>query len=62
LKQLNGRLIVPVYNTTGQIRSLQYIDKKGEKRFASASEIKGNVFLIGTTLQDLNKYRKINFS
>ncbi len=59
LKQLNGRLIVPVYNTTGQIRSLQYIDKKGEKRFASASEIKGNVFLIGTSLQDLNKIEKL---
>ena len=59
LKQLNGRLIVPVYNTTGQIRSLQYIDKKGEKRFASASEIKGNVFLIGTTLQDLNNIEKL---
>ena len=59
LKQLNGRLIVPVYNTTGQIRSLQYIDKKGEKRFASASEIKGNIFLIGTTLQDLNNIEKL---
>ena len=59
LKQLNGRLIVPVYNTTGQIRSLQYIDKKGDKRFASASEIKGNVFLIGTTLQDLNNIEKL---
>ena len=59
LKQLNGRLIVPVYSTTGQVRSLQYIDKKGEKRFASASEIKGNVFLIGTTLAELPKIEKL---
>ena len=59
LKQLNGRLIVPVYSTTGQVRSLQYIDKKGEKRFASASEIKGNIFLIGTTLAELPKIEKL---
>ena len=59
LKQLNGRLIVPVYSTTGQLRSLQYIDKKGEKRFASASEIKGNVFLIGATLTELPKIEKL---
>ena len=32
LKQLNGNLIVPVYSTTGEIRSLQSIDKKGNKR------------------------------
>ena len=48
LKQLNGSLIVPVSSAvSGEVRSLQYIDKKGQKRFVSASEIKGNVFLIG---------------
>src|SRR6056300_32140 len=48
LKQLNGSLIVPVISAvSGEMRSLQYIDKKGQKRFVSASEIKGNVFLIG---------------
>ena len=48
LKQLNGSLIVPVISAvSGEVRSLQYIDKKGQKRFVSASEIKGNVFLIG---------------
>jgi phage/plasmid primase-like uncharacterized protein len=31
LKQLNGNLIVPVYSTTGQVRSLQTINKKGRK-------------------------------
>ncbi len=33
LKQLNGNLIVPVYSTSGELRSLQSIDKKGNKRF-----------------------------
>jgi phage/plasmid primase-like uncharacterized protein len=48
LKQLNESLIVPVYSpVSGELRSLQYIDKKGQKRFVSASEIKGNIFLIG---------------
>ena len=59
LKHLNGNLIVPVYSTTGVIRSLQYINKKGEKKFVSASEIKGNVFLIGTTFAELNKCEKL---
>ena len=35
----NGNLIVPVYSTSGELRSLQSIDKKGNKRFKSASEI-----------------------
>jgi phage/plasmid primase-like uncharacterized protein len=48
LKQMNESLIVPVYSpASGELRSLQYIDKKGQKRFVSASEIKGNIFLIG---------------
>jgi len=59
LKQLNGNLIVPVYSTTGELRSLQSIDKKGNKRFKSASEIKGNVFLIGTTFLDLKDIEKL---
>lgn len=59
LKQLNGNLIVPVYSTTGKVRSLQSIDKKGNKRFKSASEIKGNVFLIGTTFLNLKDIEKL---
>jgi len=59
LKHLNGNLIVPVYSTTGEVRSLQTIDKKGNKRFKSASEIKGNVFLIGITFAELNKCEKL---
>ena len=59
LKRLNGNLVVPVYSTTGNLRSLQYIDKKGRKKFVTASEIKGNVFLIGTTFKDLPKCEKL---
>jgi len=59
LKQLNGNLIVPVYSTTGEIRSLQSIDKKGNKRFKSASEIKGNVFLIGTSFAEIKNIEKL---
>jgi len=59
LKQLNGNLIVPVYSTTGELRSLQSIDKKGNKRFKSASEIKGNVFLIGTSFAEIKNIEKL---
>jgi len=59
LKQSYDSLIVPVYSTTGQIRSIQYIDKKGNKKFASSSEIKGNVFLIGTTFNELASCEKL---
>ncbi len=53
LKELNGNLIVPIYSTRNELRSLQYISKKGEKRFVSASEVSGNVFPIGFSLNRL---------
>jgi len=53
LKELNGNLIVPIYSTRNELRSLQYISKKGEKRFVSASEVSGNVFPIGFSLDRL---------
>ena len=59
LKQSYDSLIVPVYSTTGEMRSIQYIDKKGGKKFASSSEIKGNVFLIGTTFNELANCEKL---
>jgi len=60
LKELNGNLIIPVANsTTGELRSLQYISKKGEKRFVSASEVKGNVFPIGFSLNSVSDIQKI---
>ena len=59
LKQHKDLLVVPVYSITGAIRSLQYINKNGEKRFASESEIKGNLFLVGAEIKDLPNLDKI---
>ena len=60
LKELNGSLIIPVaHSITGQLRSLQYIDKKGGKKFVSASEVKGNVFPIGFNLNQLHSLEKV---
>ena len=59
LKQHKDLLVVPVYSITGAIRSLQYINKNGEKRFASESEIKGNLFLVGSEIKDLPNLDKI---
>lgn len=60
-KTIRDSLVVPLYSTTNvkpEIRSLQYIDKKGEKRFVSASEVKGSVHTIGfswSEWQDLDQ-------
>lgn len=60
LKELNGNLIIPVQNcTTGELRSLQYINKKGEKRFVSASEVSGNVFPVGFDLNTLKDIKSV---
>ena len=59
LKQYQEMLVCGVYSTTGDIRSLQFITKNGEKRFASDSEIKGNIFLIGAEIKDIPKLEKI---
>ena len=60
LKELNGSLIIPVAHCiTGELRSLQYIDKKGGKKFVSASEVKGNVFPIGFNLNQLHSLEKV---
>ena len=59
LRQHNGSLVVPVYSISGELRSLQHIDKKGEKRFVSASEVKGNMFLIGCDHQSLPKLKEL---
>ena len=50
LKTIGSSLVVPLYSTTNvkpEIRSLQYISPTGEKRFVSASEVKGSVFIVG---------------
>jgi len=59
LKQYQDLLVCPVYSTRGDIRSLQYISKNGEKRFAKNSEIKGNIFLVGADINDIPKLDKI---
>lgn len=43
----DGRLIVPVKNASGLIRSLQFIDNDGGKRFFTGGEIVGNYHAIG---------------
>ena len=50
LKTIRDSLVVPLYSTLDvkpEIRSLQFITKKGEKRFVSASEVKGSVHIVG---------------
>jgi len=60
LRELSGALIVPIYNIEGELRSLQYIrGKKGEKRFVSGGEIKGNLHLIGTDFASLKQLSQI---
>jgi phage/plasmid primase-like uncharacterized protein len=62
LKTIRDSLVVPLYSTNSvkdqKLRSLQYISAKGEKRFVSASEVKGSVFILGfswSEWQDLEK-------
>ncbi len=58
-REHKGTLVVPIYSTDGELRSLQYIDKKGRKRFVSSSEIKGNVFPIGFNLGALGELESV---
>ena len=62
LKTIKDSLVVPLYSTKSvkhqKLRYLQYISAKGEKRFVSASEVKGSVFILGfswSEWQDLEK-------
>ena len=41
------RLVIPIKNSDGEIRSLQRIDGKGNKRFHAGGKISGNYYLIG---------------
>jgi len=54
LRTHNNALVVPIYNTEGKIRSLQYIQADGQKRFVSSGEVKGNIFLIGADYRSLD--------
>jgi len=42
----NGRLIVPVQDIMGDIRSLQFIPEEGNKKFLTGGEVSGNFFTI----------------
>lgn len=48
LKMTNGdrRLIIPVYTPSGEIVSLQYIDKEGNKQFHPGGKVSGCFFMI----------------
>ena len=59
LKLHNKSLVVPIYNVDGEIRSLQFIQEDGSKRFVSAGQVKGNIFLIGTDFNSLNKVESL---
>ena len=59
LKLKSESLVVPIYNILGETRSLQYISPKGDKRFVSAGEVKGNMFLIGTDFDSLPKLKNL---
>ncbi|WP_376697238.1 AAA family ATPase [Wenzhouxiangella sp. EGI_FJ10305] len=43
----SDRLLVPIRNAAGEIRSLQRIDAQGSKRFHPGGEIAGNYYAIG---------------
>ena len=42
-----SRLLIPLHNAAGEIRSLQRIDNVGNKRFQPGGEINGNYYTIG---------------
>lgn len=52
-------LVVPIYNADSELRSLQYISPEGEKRFVSASEVRGNFYPLGFDLKDLAQQKTI---
>ena len=52
-------LVVPIYNADSELRSIQYISPEGEKRFVSASEVRGNFYPIGFDIKDLSQQKTI---
>jgi putative DNA primase/helicase len=43
----NGALVIPIRNEQGKLRSLQFINADGSKRYLSGGEIRGGYFSIG---------------
>ena len=59
LKELNNNLLIPIYSVDNELRSLQRITPRGDKFFVSASEVKGNIFLIGCDFGSLPNLREL---
>ena len=53
LKLDDGQLVIPLYEASGKISSLQYIDGSGKKRFMSEGKKKGCYFPIGTPREEI---------
>ena len=47
LRVSGDRLVMPLINADGQMRSLQFIDGEGGKRFLKGAQAAGNFFVIG---------------
>lgn len=45
----DGRLVVPLFDSSGTLKSLQYISADGTKRYHPGGETKANFWKIGTT-------------
>ncbi|HFC3525122.1 TPA: DUF5710 domain-containing protein, partial [Neisseria gonorrhoeae] len=54
------KTFIPVYNAAGELRSMQYIQADGTKRFAKDSEQEGCMHVVGQ--QDLSKAKTIILS
>ena len=54
LRTSGDYLVIPLYDITGKIWSLQYIDKEGNKRFLSGGKVKGCFFPIGSKNDNKN--------
>lgn len=61
-KQIGDKLSIPAYDSKNldyKIRSIQYIDHSGNKRFVSGSSVKGNFYNLNFTLDELPSLKKI---
>lgn len=48
IRQNRGSLVIPLYDVSGAIYSLQFIDGNGHKRFLFGGRMKGCFFMIGS--------------
>ena len=47
VQEWRGRLVIPIYDASGRLQSLQFISPDGTKRFLSGGKLIGGRFLIG---------------